>query len=113
MPSGAESESGMSSACPCAVPSAFALESSLSLSNSQTLEQCSRSPAMDPLGSRPGTLEVALQRMTEALKLAKHREEQFAATRQARSAAEMELRKECDSARRCSLHVCACPLLMP
>ncbi|CAE7351419.1 VIP2 [Symbiodinium pilosum] len=37
--------------------------------------------------------------MTEALKLAKHREEQFAATRQARSAAEMELRKECDSAR--------------
>ncbi|CAE7514242.1 VIP2 [Symbiodinium sp. CCMP2592] len=50
------------------------------------------------------SLELALQRMTQALKLAKQREEEFAASRNARSAAETDLRRDCDDCRR----PCAC-----
>ena len=46
------------------------------------------------------SLELALQRMTQALKLAKQREEEFAASRNARSAAETDLRRDCDDCRR-------------
>mmetsp|Transcript_44673 Transcript_44673/g.93278 ORF Transcript_44673/g.93278 Transcript_44673/m.93278 type:complete len:82 (+) Transcript_44673:39-284(+) len=45
------------------------------------------------------SLELALQRMTQALKLAKQREEEFAASRNARSAAETDLRRDCDDCR--------------
>ncbi|CAE7515452.1 unnamed protein product [Symbiodinium microadriaticum] len=50
-------------------------------------------------GSGSDSLELALQRMTEALKLAKQREEDFAASRSARSAAETDLRRDCDDCR--------------
>mmetsp|Transcript_31209 Transcript_31209/g.72157 ORF Transcript_31209/g.72157 Transcript_31209/m.72157 type:complete len:82 (+) Transcript_31209:22-267(+) len=54
-------------------------------------------------GETPGVsltaLEATIQRMTDALRLARQREEVYLSSSDARAAAEKELRRECDELR--------------